>query len=106
MKIAGPFFRSDPDPGGILPNDPAPPPEPRPRPGVRRLTCEFCACECAPDGSYFQMSDRARSMRNQGEKIEKLDAQIAELKSVIAERDRVIAELKAPSSHSTPYSPY
>jgi hypothetical protein len=66
-------------------------PEPRPTPeppGRRKIVCEFCDCEVGVDGSYKKLSDKAKSFRDQEERIEALN-------KTLGEKDREIAALKA-----------
>lgn len=66
----------------------APPRIAPPEPGRRRIVCEFCDCEVGADGSYKKLSDKAKSFRDQEERIEALN-------KTLSEKDREIVTLKA-----------
>ena len=89
----------------LLPPDP---PDPSPAPTGRRQTevvCEFCECALTPSGEYIRLSDRAKELRGQGERIEALKAEIAERQTALDEAIRAldearskIAQLEAPKT--------
>ena len=79
----------------LLPPDPG---DPSPAPPVRRadhITCEFCQCTLAPSGEYIRLSDRAKELRDQGETIDRLRADLTESEAQIAEAGRLLDEARA-----------
>lgn len=85
-------------PEELLPSPtPAPAPEPTPRQARTRLTCEFCDCVQAPDGSYLALSDKAKGFRDQNERIERFKEAVAELQrdveTLTRERDEARAAI-------------
>jgi hypothetical protein len=79
----------------LLPPDP---PEPAPTPAPRRretITCEFCQCTLTPAGEYLQLSDHAKSLRDQGERIDALKAELADSQAAVADAARLLDEARA-----------
>lgn len=73
----------------LLPTDPPTPAPSGPTPN-KKITCEFCGCTLAPNGDYIALSDKAKTLRQQSETIDKLKATIAERDAAVtsAERER------------------
>jgi len=76
-----------PDPAP-LPATPAPTPEPR---SSKSVVCEFCGCTLAPSGDVLRRGAEATQFQKQGDKIERLTADLA---AVSQERDRIETELR------------
>lgn len=81
------------------PDDLLPPPAPAPAPvpaappsSARRITCDFCGCQVAPDGGVLRTSDRARALRDLEDD---LTAERAALAASAAEVARLTEELRA-----------
>src|SRR4051812_42273328 len=43
-----------------------------------RIVCEFCHCSLAPDGGVMAFSEEARALRDQKERITKLEGVLAQ----------------------------
>jgi len=85
-------------------NEPAPTPAaPAPRvPGTGYLECDFCHCKLTKSGEVYQVSEEARTFRDEKEKhlkaIEKKDEEITALNAKLAAKDAEIAALKGSPS--------
>lgn len=69
-------------------------PPPTPTPG-RNVTCEFCECRLAADGSVLKVGAAAKEFRNSDDKIERLKNQIAKLEGDLQAATTENAELRA-----------
>lgn len=99
MSSTPPPLRTDDPP-------PATAPTPAPRtPGTGYLECDFCHCKLTKTGEVYQVSEEARTFRDEGEKhrkqIAKLDEEITELRRQITAKDAEIAALKPSTGGSS-----
>lgn len=74
--------------------------------GEGYLTCDFCECKLTKRGEVYQMSQKAKTLRDADETHEKTiakrDEEIARLNGEVAARDREIAALKSSVTPSKP----
>jgi hypothetical protein len=81
-----------------LATDNAPAPLPPRVVGEGYLTCDFCECKLTQRGEVYQVSDKARVMRDEkethGKALAQRDEEIARLRSEITAKDAEIATLK------------
>lgn len=87
----------------LLPPDPVPiPPDPHPVNRRAKITCECCECELTPTGDALKISDKFRSFRTLGDKIDALKAALdkaqADLTTITRERDDARALIPKKSS--------
>lgn len=84
----------------LLPVDPAPLPVPLdPAPNRRaKIVCESCECELTPAGDALKISDKFRSFRTLGDKIDTLKAELERVQIALttAERERDEARAQLP----------
>lgn len=68
------------------------------QPGTGYLQCDFCDCKLTKTGEVYEVSEKARSFRDDKEKhgkaVEKLNEQITELQRQITAKDAEISALK------------
>ena len=64
---------------------PAITPPATPPPKAVKISCEFCDCPLAPDGKYLGLSDRAREMRDQSEKLLIMKSELAKANAEISD---------------------
>jgi len=87
------------------PPDTPPAPSPARVPGTGYLQCDFCECKLTKTGEVYQVSEKAREFRDEGEKhrkaMQKADEEITALKSQLAAKDAEIAALKGSASPAT-----
>lgn len=77
------------DPGGVP--DPASAPEPKPK----KLTCEHCECQLAPDGRVMHYSERAAQLRD-------LEIELADSKRDLQAARNEVARLEAAAAPVAP----
>jgi hypothetical protein len=90
-----------PDP--LLPTELPTPIDTPPTPGRRaKIICEMCDCELTPAGDAINISDKYRTFRTLGEKIEALKVELersqADLATVTRERDDARSRIPKKSS--------
>jgi hypothetical protein len=83
-------------PDDLLP--PAPTPLPADRP--RKLTCEFCECQLAPNGDVMSVSDRAKTYRDLKDKLDALKADLEAARANCTKADTRVRELEAKQKES------
>lgn len=76
------------------PPDPNRPPQPRDT-APSQINCRFCQCVLTPSGDYISLSERARELRDQGETISDLQADLAAKDGEITELNRLLDEAKS-----------
>ena len=88
----------------VLQQDPLLPPDPLPAPPDpilpnrrAKIVCESCECELTPAGDALKISDKFRSFRTLGEKIDALKSELeraqTDLATAIRERDEARAQV-------------
>lgn len=78
----------------LLPPDP-PEPAPSPAPRPKQIVCEYCQCQLTPSGEYITLSERAKGLRDQGERIDQLKGDLAAVQADLAEASRLLDEANA-----------
>lgn len=81
-------------------------------PDKQRIICEFCECRLTIKGDAIEISDKAKTLRKQGETIESLRETIAahleSITTITAARDAAVGQLQAlqaePTRSRSPFS--
>jgi hypothetical protein len=87
-------------PPEIMPPVDPPEPDPAPDPSPRRrapIVCEYCDCTLTPIGDVLKVSDKARTLRKQGDRIDTLLAEIEQAKTDLAAAKAEIQILRRPT---------
>jgi hypothetical protein len=79
-----------PNPEPLAPPDPQPAPIPARR-HSSSVVCEFCGCTLAPSGDVLRRGAEATQFQKQGDKIDRLEADLA---AAVQEKDRLQDELR------------
>lgn len=77
-----------------LPADPTeipPPPPPKPR---TLIQCEYCECSLTPAGDCFRMSERAKAINKQEQRIEELRDQLTQAQAALSTAQNELTEAR------------
>ena len=71
-------------------------------PSTRKIRCEFCDSTILNDGSFVELSSKAKKFRDAAVKIEQLEEANRELKEQISEFETKLAEARAAANPPAP----